>query len=69
MFSIVVVARWNQHGNPTTSKSFYNVPVVLENTDAITESGRVYQVLENSDVISRVTIRGTEICGIQYVRK
>ena len=58
LFSIVLWLVGTSIGNPTTSKSFYNVPVVLENTDAITESGRVYQVLENSDVISRVTIRG-----------
>ena len=58
LFSIVLWLVGTSIGNPTTSKSFYNVPVVLENTDAITESGRVYEVLENSDVISRVTIRG-----------
>lgn len=58
LFSIVLWLVGTSIGNPTTSKSFYNVPVVLENTDAITESGRVYEVLENSDVINRVTIRG-----------
>lgn len=58
LFTIVLWLVCNSIGNPTTSKTFYNVPVKLENTDTITESGRVYEVLDNSDVINRVTIRG-----------
>ena len=58
LFSIVLWLVGNSIGNPTISKTFSDVKVVLENTDVITDSGRVYEVLDNSDVISRVTIRG-----------
>lgn len=58
LFTIVLWLVCNSIGNPTTSRTFYNVPVKLENTDTITESGRVYEVLDKSDVINRVTIRG-----------
>ena len=57
-FSIVLWMVGNSIGNPTTSQSFYNVPVQLENTEAITDSGRVYEVLDETDVINRVTVRG-----------
>lgn len=43
--------------NPTTSESFYNIPVTLLNTDMITDSGRVFEVLDGTDNISRVTVR------------
>lgn len=58
LFTIVLWLVCNSIGNPTTSRTFYNVPVTLENTETITESGRVYEVLDQSDVINRVTIRG-----------
>ena len=43
--------------NPVRSQNFYNVPVRLLNTALITDSGQVYEVLENTDVIPKVTIR------------
>lgn len=43
--------------NPVKSQSYYNVPVQLLNTALITDSGQVYEVLENTDVIPKVTIR------------
>ncbi|MBQ8596906.1 MAG: hypothetical protein IJ409_03870 [Lachnospiraceae bacterium] len=43
--------------NPVKSQSYYNIPVKLLNTALITDSGQVYEVLENSDVIPKVTIR------------
>ena len=58
LLSIVLWLVGTSIGNPTISKNFYNVVVVLQNTDVITNSGRVYEVLDNSDVISKVTIRG-----------
>ena len=58
LFSIILWLVGNSIGNPTISRTFSDVKVVLENTDVITDSGRVYEVLDNSDVISRVTIRG-----------
>ena len=43
--------------DPAVTQSFYNIPVTLQNTDIITGSSRVYEVLDQSDVIPRVTIR------------
>ena len=43
--------------NPVRSQNFYNVPVKLLNTALITDSGQVFEVLENTDVIPKVTIR------------
>ncbi len=43
--------------DPTTTQPFYNVPVTLLNTDLITDSGQVYEVLDNTDVINRVVVR------------
>ncbi len=43
--------------NPVVTDYYYNVPVTLLNTDLITDSGRVYDVIEGSDLISRVTVR------------
>lgn len=42
--------------DPSVKQTYYNIPVKLTNTELITDSGRVYEVLDNSDVISRVTI-------------
>lgn len=47
----------NTINNPTVPQSYYNIPVVLLNTDLITESGQVYEVLDGTDVINRVTVR------------
>lgn len=43
--------------NPTIPQTFYNIPVELLHTELITDSGQVYEVLEGTDVISRVTVR------------
>lgn len=43
--------------NPVKSQNYYNIPVKLLNTALITDSGQVYEVLENTDVIPKVTIR------------
>lgn len=47
----------NTINNPTVSQSYYNIPIELLNTDMISKSGQVYEVLEGTDVISRVTVR------------
>ena len=44
--------------NPTEPRSFYNIPVSLLNADIITDSGQVYEVLEGTDVIDKVVVRG-----------
>ncbi len=43
--------------DPAVTQSFYNVPVTLLHTESITGSSRVYEVLDQTDVIPRVTVR------------
>ncbi len=43
--------------NPTIPQAFYNIPVELLHTELITDSGQMYEVLEGTDVISKVTVR------------
>ncbi len=43
--------------DPVGTFRVYNVPVVLQNTDLITNSGQVYEVLDHTDVIDVVTIQ------------
>lgn len=42
--------------DPVDSVRFSNVPVTLRNTSSITDNNQVYQVLEDSDVISTVSV-------------
>lgn len=44
--------------NPTEPRPLYNIPVKLLNTDIITDSGQVYEVLDGTDVIDKVVVRG-----------
>ena len=44
----------NAINNPTVPQGYYNIPVKLLNTDLISKSGQVYEVM---DVISSVTVR------------
>lgn len=46
----------NNMNDPTIDKSFSNIPVKLINTELITDSGQVYEVLDNSAVIDKVTV-------------
>lgn len=46
----------NNIDNPTISQSYINVPVKLLNTELITDSGQIYEVLDDTDVVSRVTV-------------
>lgn len=57
---LLAVILWlvvNTVNNPTVPQSYYNIPVTLLNTDLITESGQVYEVLDGTDMISRVVVR------------
>ena len=55
--SILLWAIVTTISDPAVSTTFYNVPVELLNTDVITDSGRVYHVIDDTDVIPRVTVR------------
>lgn len=57
VISILLWAVVTSISDPAVSQSFYNVPVELLNVDAITDSVRVYEILDESDVIAKVTIK------------
>ncbi len=42
--------------DPATSSKFTNIPVVIQNADAITSQGKVYEILDETDVIDSVTV-------------
>ncbi len=44
--------------DPNTSTSFYNVQVAIENADVITAQGKIYEILDDSDIIPKVTVYG-----------
>lgn len=43
--------------DPVEYGRFYNVQVTFENTEVLEKEGKVYQVLDNSDVIDSVSVR------------
>ena len=56
---IVAACIWfvvTNYNDPVTSVSFYNIPVTLTNTDYLSENGKAYQVMDNTDTIPKVTI-------------
>lgn len=55
--AIVIWLVVNSANNPTVSENYYNIPVKLLNTELITDSNQVYEVLDNTDVIGRVTVK------------
>ncbi len=46
--------------DPTITKTYTNIPVTLENTERITQEGKMYEILDNSAVISRVYVRAPQ---------
>ena len=56
IFAMVVWFLVTNINDPITSVRYNNIPVTLKNTNLITDQGQVYTVLDNSDVISSVTI-------------
>ena len=56
-FAVILWLVVTSVNNPTVSEPYYNIPVKLINTEMITDSGQVYEVLDNTDVISKVTVR------------
>jgi YbbR domain-containing protein len=47
----------NSMNDPTVPQPYYNIPVKLLNTNLITDSNQVYEILDDTDVISRVVVR------------
>ncbi len=57
LFAIILWLIVTSVDNPITSNPYYNIPVTLINTELITDSGQVYEVLDGTDIISRVSVR------------
>ena len=55
-FSFVLWMAVNNMNDPTIDRSFTNIPVKLLNTELITDSGQVYEVLDDTAVIDKVTV-------------
>ncbi len=53
--------------DPLDSETFYNVPVEIINADLVTNEGKVYDVLDGTDVVN-VTVRGKKSL-LSYVAK
>ncbi len=53
--------------DPLDSETFYNVPVDIINADLVTNEGKVYDVLDGTDVVN-VTVRGKKSL-LSYVAK
>ncbi len=45
--------------DPAASTTMYNVPVTLLNTEVVTDKNQVYEVVEGTDVLRRLTIQST----------
>ena len=52
MFSIALWFVVNNISDPTESKTYSNIQVEIQNADLITDAGKVYEILENTDKIS-----------------
>lgn len=57
LVSIVLWMVVNSISNPSVTQTYYNIPVKLVNADKLSATGKVYSVLENTDVVSRVIIK------------
>lgn len=55
-FAFVLWLVINNSNDPTIDRSFSNIPVKLLNTELITDSGQVYEVLDDTAVIDKVTV-------------
>ena len=57
---IIAVALWLivvNVNDPTIRYSWSNIPVTIENGDMITSQGMIYEVLDGTDVVPKVTIQ------------
>jgi len=56
-FAFILWLVVNNIENPTVTESYVNIPVKLLNTDLITDAGKVYEVIEGTDVVDRVSVK------------
>ena len=53
--------------DPLVTDTYYNIPVEIINADLVTNEGKVYDVLDGTDVVN-VTVKGKKTV-LQYVSK
>lgn len=58
LFALLIWLIVTNINDPIGTYTAYNVKVSIQNDDLITDSGQVYEVLDNSDVIGTVVISG-----------
>ena len=58
----------NNITDPVDTKSFYNVQVEIQNADKIANEGKVYEVLDNSDIINVLKVTGKRSV-LSYITK
>ena len=58
LFALLIWLVVTNINDPTKTSTFNNIKVNIQNDDLITESGQVYEVLDNSDLIGTVVITG-----------
>ena len=56
-FAFVLWMVVNNMENPTITETYVNIPVKLENTDLITDAGKVYEILDGTGVVERVSVK------------
>ena len=56
-FAFVLWLVVNNMENPTVTETYVNIPVKLVNTDLITDAGKVYEILDGTGVVERVSVK------------
>ena len=56
LFAFLIWLVVNNINDPIIERYYMNIPVKLLNTELITDSGQVYEILEDTTVIDRVTV-------------
>lgn len=56
-FAFILWMVVNNIENPTVTETYFDVPVKLINTNLITDGGKVYEVLDETDVVERVYVK------------
>lgn len=56
-FAFVLWLVVNNMENPTVTETYVNIPVKLENADLITDAGKVYEIMDGTGVVERVSVK------------
>ncbi|WP_026505149.1 CdaR family protein [Butyrivibrio sp. NC3005] len=56
LFAMILWYLVTNINDPMKSQRFYNVQVMMKNTDIVTDAGNTYRVLDGTDIVSSITI-------------